>query len=300
MCFIALAPLCIRGQRISVVPLPCTQVRGIGAFPQPCIDSALFPSYSTGGPRRGCGGGKGAHYQSSPGKYEQAARAAPLPINAFTPSKPLQCKSNPFGTPARGKAHLGQPEPAAHTPLGPGAPPLRRGSPCQLSAVLARQQRPPLALAAAARPGRFPSSRRRSPRSPLCPAPPRAAPSVALPGAPGRETHRRGRRGGGTRLWEPRSGTSGRGCAGRERGAAERGAVEARGQRGAAWTRGPGLRPGARAPPSAPARPDGARGRGIAPGRLMYALVPEEPFREASAQRGLPLVPRDGWRGIYK
>lgn len=120
------------------------------------------------------------------------------------------------------------------------------------------------------------------------------------PAAPGRETHRRGRRGGGTRLWEPRSGTSGRGCAGRERDVAEGGAVEARGQRGAAWTRGPGLRPGARAPPSAPARPDGARGRGIAPGRLSYALVSEEPLREASAQRGLPLVPRDGWRGIYK
>lgn len=82
-----------KGFLLHLSRLICTQVQEIGAFPQPCHNSALFPLHSsaTASPRGGGGSAEeGAHYRRSPGKSKQAARPAPLSINAFTHSKPFQ------------------------------------------------------------------------------------------------------------------------------------------------------------------------------------------------------------------
>lgn len=274
-----------KGFLLHLSHVACTQVQEMGAFPQPCHNSALFPLYSpaTAGPRGDAG--EGTHYQSSPGKSKQAARAAPLSINAFTPSKPFQRKQNPFRSPTGGQAHLGRPEPAAaaRTPPGPGARPPRRAAARQVSAALLRHHDHCT--------GKLPSSRPRSLRSPLCPAPPgppplslcpgrRSPPSPAAPAAsPGGAAEKEV-----LGSWKPRSGQLGP-------------RVRRQGGSGAVWEggcclterwrrkgsaeppspRGRAVSPGPCAPPPAPACWDGARGRSIAPGRFIYSLISEEP-----------------------
>lgn len=159
----------------------CTQAQEMGAFPQPRRDSAVFPLYpsATVGPRGNAG--EGAHYQSGPGKSNQAARAAPLPINAFTPSKPFQCKPNPFRRPMGEKAHPGRPEalplPTCSRAKSWSAPPGRRPP--------GKRSLPPAAAAAAEL-----SCSRQAPMAtaPLGPAPPPGRPlhRSAGPGPPGR------------------------------------------------------------------------------------------------------------------
>lgn len=228
----------------------------MGAFPQPRRNSAMFPLYpsATAGPRGDAG--EGAHYQSSPGKSNQAARTAPLSINAFTPSKPFQCKQNPFRRPMGDKSHPGRPQPlptcsrAESSPAPPGrCPPGKRSSGGTGRAAMATA----------------------APR----PCAPRANPSVALVGPP-----------------SPAGGSRAAGAAQRGAALGQRRQRGARNGSGAPSGRGTGAEPrGTRAEPprptagrgaaphsATPERPGGTRGRSIAPGSFLYSLISKEPF----------------------